>query len=270
MLQKSIMDTRPDLKWLKLSELYVPLKYQRVIEGSASLRNIEHIQRDFNWGECGTLLVCKLKKDNEKYAVVDGQHRLRAAELRDDIDELPCVVISPRDLREQAQTFININSRRASLNQLQFHKASLIAGDPIAVELDRILTEAAVVVPNYPVMIYHAAPDMYQGLGKIRKMLTQGEVSPDNIIWAFKAVRAAYPKKNGALRYNMIRALIRWIEKHPATGKNEIVNILRNLDPDTMDLEARKMKMGGEKTLWKAYVTLMERERVIMSKQKVA
>lgn len=272
-IQKSIMDTFPDQQALKLEDLYIPVRYQRALEGSSSARIIEHIKQNFNWGECGAILVCKLKKDDKKYAVVDGQHRFRGAELRDDIDKIPCVIISPRDMKEQAQTFININTRRSSLNQLQLHKASLVAGDPLAVEMQRICDEGGVKIPLYQGPSYQAEPDSLQAIARIRQMLSAADAPEslaDNIIWTFKMIRSAYPKTKGAMRFNLIRALIRWIQKYPATRKDDIVQTLRTIDLNEIDLDARRKRMAGEKTLWKAYLSILEEEFHKLHKKKAA
>lgn len=266
MLQKSIMDTKPELKWLSLEELYIPVKYQRALEGSNSLRNIDFIQKNFNWAEFGTLLVSKLKKDNAKYAIIDGQHRFRGAELRDDIDSVPCVIISPRGINEQAQTFININSRRIALSSLQHHRAALIAGDETSVEIDRICKEANVSIPSYPIMRHMAPPDTFQSIGSMRKLVQSEAFNADNIIWALKTLQDAYPKKNGILSFNMVKAMNFWAEKYPDSNKNDAIKVLRSVDIDNLDLEARKLRVSGNRTIWRSYFTILEREYITLKK----
>src|SRR5262245_52083619 len=104
------LGVRPELRWVKLSQLYVPTEYQRSVKSDTSARNIKHIKSHFNWAEFGALIVCPLAGSKPpQYAVMDGQHRLRAAEEHGGIDELPCVVIGEREAREQAGNFVNIN-----------------------------------------------------------------------------------------------------------------------------------------------------------------
>lgn len=104
---------RPELKWVKLSQLFIPTDYQRSVKSDASAKNINHIRGHFSWAKFGSLIVCPIPGSNPpQFAVIDGQHRFRAAEARGDIAELPCVVISEREAREQAESFVAINSRR--------------------------------------------------------------------------------------------------------------------------------------------------------------
>lgn len=269
-MQKSIMDTKPELKWLPLAALYIPIKYQRALEGSASLKNIEHIQKRFNWAEHGTILVCKDKIGSERYAVIDGQHRVRAAELRDDVTELPCVIITPREVKEQAQAFLNINSRRTPLNMLQYHRAALVAGDETAIELERICAEAEVVIPHYLVMSTQLPPDTLQAIGFVRKMIRSGRFESQSIIEALKVLRAAHPRKVGILSYNIVRAVSEWVEHAPEVKFNDRVKTLRSLDVDSFDLEARKLRIQGfNASLWKGYLHLIL-ERYEELKRKAA
>jgi hypothetical protein len=108
---------RPELRWVKLSQLYVPADYQRSVKSDASAKNINHIRTNFDWAEFGALIVCPLFGSSPpQFAVMDGQHRLRAAEARGDIDEVPCVIIAERAAGAQAGNLVNINSRRVALH----------------------------------------------------------------------------------------------------------------------------------------------------------
>ena len=113
----SDLDKKPELKWIKLTQLYIPSEYQRSAKNATSLRNINYIKQNFNWASCGALLVCELEKSQPpQYGVIDGQHRFRAAEAHGGISELPCVVVSPREAQKQASHFIEVNSKRIKLS----------------------------------------------------------------------------------------------------------------------------------------------------------
>lgn len=267
MAQKNIMDTKPELRYLPITQLYIPHKYQRALEGAASLRNIERIITGFNWAEHGTILVSKTKSNDERFAVIDGQHRVRAAEMRGDIEELPCVIISPRQVKEQAQTFININSKRAPLSPFQLHRASLVAGDEVSIELQRICDEAGVTIPHYSGLSHMISPETFQAIGRVRALIESEAHTSEDIIAALKLLRSALPKQNGALRFNIVRAVLAWIEKYPDSGKDNLKRALRSLNLDNLDLDARKVRLGGADTLWKAYLVVIEREVLTLKKQ---
>lgn len=259
---------KPELKWVPLTKLYVPRKYQRTLEGQASLRNVEFIQRNFNWAEFNTLLVCKLHKDNVKYAIIDGQHRYRAAELLDTIEEVPCVIISPRDVKEQAQTFININSRRLSLTSLQLYRAALATEDSYALMLDRVCKEAGVVIPTWATLISSTPPNAFSATGYTMQLLKTGVYKEENLLWAFKVILGAYPEVKGALRFSLVRALMEWSKKTPSTSVDEMVHMLLMTQIEQIESMAREGRINGGRSMWKSYVEILERLYAAFTKAK--
>src|SRR5262245_11306189 len=147
--EESELGAKPELKWIKLTQLYVPTEYQRPAKNLTSLANINYIKDQFNWGSCGALIVCELAESKPpQYAIIDGQHRFRAAEAHGGITELPCLVISPREAREQAKRFVEVNSKRLRLHGLHEYRAAVVAGDPTACMIEDILQKAGVRVPE--------------------------------------------------------------------------------------------------------------------------
>lgn len=259
-IQKSLADTIPETARVPLSRLYIPVRYQRALEGSQSLGSIEHIQRNFNWAEFGALLVCKTQAKDEKYGVIDGQHRFRAAELRDDIQEVPCIIIAPRSIEEQARIFLNVNSRRVPLNAFQLHRAALVAQDPVALEIERVCRESDVTIPHYPTLQFKSPPETFQGANRLRQIVMRDDYNPDALIWAFKALRTAYPKKHGALRTNLLTALMHWIIDYPETTKAQMVIVLKDLDLNELELQSRRIRHTNGGSLWKATLTILRKE----------
>jgi hypothetical protein len=99
---------KPELRWIKLSQLYIPTEYQRSVKSDASAKNINYIKANFTWAEFGALIVCPLAGSKPpQYAVMDGQHRFQAAEASGDIDELLCFVIRERESKDQASDTVD-------------------------------------------------------------------------------------------------------------------------------------------------------------------
>src|ERR1700733_15886897 len=88
--------TKPELKWIALEKLYVDSRYQRNTKSRASEKNLEHLKDNFSWAYCGALIVCFVPAE-KKFAVIDGQHRLKAAIARKDIDQLTCAIVKGLD-----------------------------------------------------------------------------------------------------------------------------------------------------------------------------
>ena len=116
------------------SELEVDHAYQR---DRINQRRVEELARAWDWIACGCLVVA-LREDN-KWFVMDGQHRKLAADLRGDIPELPCLVFETAGRREEAQGFLTINQGRMVVGSLDRYKALLLAGDKTAFALDSIV-----------------------------------------------------------------------------------------------------------------------------------
>jgi hypothetical protein len=106
--------------------LTVAPEYQR--QASPSL--IKSIKDSWDWRAAGVLVVSK--RDNQHF-VIDGQHRLRAAQARQDIDKLPCIIFENLSLQEEAAALADINTRRKSMTSIDKFIAKLAAGDALAV-----------------------------------------------------------------------------------------------------------------------------------------
>ena len=115
-------------------ELEVDHAYQR---DRINQRRVEELARAWDWIACGCLVVA-LREDN-KWFVIDGQHRKLAADERSDIRELPCMVFETTGRREEALGFLTINQGRMTVGSLDRYKAALLAGDKTAFALESIV-----------------------------------------------------------------------------------------------------------------------------------
>lgn len=71
--------------------------------------------------------------------VADGGTRLAAALLRDDVNELPCLVFSGLTKEEEADVFLAINQNRRKLRVEQLQHSEVFAGRPHALRVDEIM-----------------------------------------------------------------------------------------------------------------------------------
>jgi hypothetical protein len=116
------------------SELEVDPAYQR---NRINQRRVETLSRAWDWIACGCLVVA-LREDN-KWFVMDGQHRKLAADMRSDIRELPCLVFETTCRRDEAVGFLAINQGRVGVGSLDRYRAQLISGDKTAFAVDSML-----------------------------------------------------------------------------------------------------------------------------------
>lgn len=122
----------PALQYLPPSELEIDSAYQRSIETGESQSLIRAIAAGWNWDLCQPLVVSRRE---DRFFVIDGQHRLAAALLRGDIQQLPCVVGAYPTMQAEAATFTALNDRRRPLSALDKFKAAVASGEDEAVEI---------------------------------------------------------------------------------------------------------------------------------------
>ena len=116
------------------TELEVDPAYQR---NRINQRRVDTLTRFWDWIACGCLVVAL--RDDNKWFVVDGQHRKLAADQRSDIHELPCLVFETTSRREEAVSFLAINQGRVGVGSLDRYRAQLLSGDRTASAVEAML-----------------------------------------------------------------------------------------------------------------------------------
>jgi hypothetical protein len=129
---------------IPIDQLKVDDSYQRSIEGGASQKAIEKIAANWDWRLCLPLLGSR-RRDGMIY-IIDGQHRKEGAQLRGDIPWLPVVVFDFDDPKDEAELFIQANRSRRAMGKLDDFHAALVAGDEKAVRINRVVTDAGLVI----------------------------------------------------------------------------------------------------------------------------
>lgn len=133
------LGTRPTLEWCRLTDLTIDASYQRSIQVESSQTLIRRIAAFWDWSLCQPLAIAR-RLDVLK--VVDGQHRLEAARLRGDIDQLPCVITQYANAGEEAAAFVALNQCRRPLTALDLFKAAVVAEDTVALLILDCVTSA--------------------------------------------------------------------------------------------------------------------------------
>lgn len=133
----------PSIEWVQLDRLKVDDSYQRSIENEASRKLIVAIATSWDWRLCMPLAVSKRE---DGFYVIDGQHRLSAAMLRDDIPQLPCCVSRYEDAADEAKMFVAANRSKRMINRLDEFHAALVAGDQDIVAINRIIVASSLKV----------------------------------------------------------------------------------------------------------------------------
>jgi len=131
--------TMPVLQFCAPGQLKVDPTYQRELdEGSRVL--IGQIARGWDWNLYQPLVVAR-RQDGQMF-VVDGQHRLEAARMRGDIQNLPAVIFHPAHQTEEAAVFVELNGKRRPLTAYAMFNAAIASGDEQAQALADIMRGA--------------------------------------------------------------------------------------------------------------------------------
>lgn len=174
-----------------VSEMYVDPTYQRPLDE----RHVDKIVRKYAPELWMPLLVAPMPRG---YAVVEGQHRYEAAK-RLGIMLLPCVV-KHMTQAEQAAWFIRSNESRKPVSRLHKHRALVLAGDSVAMALDRAATSAGVRIGSGNHLAFRCMEALYYVVSTERKLKQDGIVSR-----ALSILFRAWPKDEVARRHEFVR-----------------------------------------------------------------
>lgn len=120
----------PVLQFVRPSDIRVDAAYQRSLETGASQTLIRRMAQHWNWDLCQPLVLARRRDLTERLFVIDGQHRLAAANLRGDIAQLPCVIVDYATQADEAASFVHLNQQRRPLTALDLFKAAVASEDP--------------------------------------------------------------------------------------------------------------------------------------------
>ena len=130
-----------ELKYVSKSSLQVDARYQRALNDDKRKR----IASSFNWAAFGVLIVAR--RDDGSLWVIDGQHRLMAAQSRSDVKEIPTVIFElGGNIMDEATDFLIANKDRKPLTGVDSFKAMVVSGDPIALEVQQLIHDAGRIV----------------------------------------------------------------------------------------------------------------------------
>jgi hypothetical protein len=137
-----LKDSPGDLMWISKNELLIDHSYQR----HASRDRVMRIAGNWSWLACGVIVVAKRETD-QRFYVVEGQHRVAAALKRSDIDRMPCIVFKTESAKQEAAGFYDANTARKLPTTLEKWRAQLMRGDATTIFVDSLIRQAGR-VPN--------------------------------------------------------------------------------------------------------------------------
>ena len=232
------LGVEPSLEWIYVTDLIVDKRYQRAM-GEKNQRHARRIARDFCWNHYQPIIVTEA---GEKYAVIDGQHRLAAAKLHPFIDQLPCYVVDAPDVATQARIFVATNSQRIGLSRIQKFWAAHAGGEEWAVTIHDLCKDAGVTILRGPPS-YVLPASSTLATYTLQKLLPLGrKVVAD----ALALLISTHGDVANALRSPTIAAVARIVKAEPAAVEKGLLHRrLKPLDLENIIAEAKRARITG-------------------------
>lgn len=246
------LGARPRVVWIALGQLVVDKTYQREI-GGAGVTHVNRLLREFNWNCYQPIIVGE--RDDGRFAVIDGQHRLEAARKHPLIAELPCYVVDAPDVAAQASIFATVNGRRLALTSQQKFWAAHAGGDAKAVEVARLCAVAGVAILRSPPS-YVIPPRSILAPFTLQKLVRQ--VGTEAVGSALELLAETHGETPNAFRSPTVAALCR-IAADKGYPVQRTKRVLRALDLDRLYDDARRDRVTGGGTLETAAERVLRR-----------
>lgn len=204
---------RPSIEWVPPAELEIDPVYQRSIEFAASRHQIRRIAESWDWDLFGMLLVSR--RPDDRLFVVDGQHRLAAAQLRGDIDMLPCSITRRAGPAEEARLFIAANRSRRTVATLDDFHAAVAAGDPESLKILELVEGAGLkIARHYEAKGY--GPNEIGSIAGLRRALQKHGEEP--VRRTLNLLGEAFPDEQLVNGATLLAALIELHAAHELDG----------------------------------------------------
>lgn len=140
----TVKDKPGEFALINKRELHVDESYQRAHKKTRVLK----LSAEWSWIACGAISVAL--RDPGEWWVMDGQHRVLAAQQRDDIQELPCMVFDVESTAQEAQGFLDSNINRKPMTMVDRFNALLATGDHAAQVVAELVAKAHLRVDSGP------------------------------------------------------------------------------------------------------------------------
>lgn len=232
---------------IPLGELRVDPAAQRQLVPS----HVARIAADFDPSLVGVIYVSKRK---DGYYIVDGQHRVAAMRAAgyDKTALVEAIVFQEIDRAAEAVRFNGLNTTK-QVQAIDRFRVRVTAGDPVAVAIDGILSNAGLRVSGNP------SPGAFAAVLAAEKVYTGAVVkSAEPTPWAFeetiKTLREAWGVERDAYGASIIEGLGAFLIRYKDADRQKLARCLAKLDGGALRLihrsKIRREVSGG--TLWRS------------------
>jgi hypothetical protein len=216
------------------------LRMDGVYQRDGDIYRARRIASNFRWAAFGMVIVSE--RENGNYYVIDGGHRVLAAMMRPDVDNIPCVVFSGLSRTEEAAAFVYYNAKRRTIVGVSLYRGLVEAKNPEALLLKKVLDELGISVCDRD-----RQPDLHCPMDLIKIVHKYG---PELVKDCLKAVCGAWPDKPTQERFGgyvlrgicLFRALAD--ARHISVGLGELTKLLERVGLKHLREQAVDMHRG--------------------------
>ncbi len=221
---------------LNIYDLSVHEGYQRNLD----LPRANKMAKNFNPNLLDPLAVAK-DKDGITYWVIDGQTRLAMAKILNKQGTFPntisCRLIKDKTILDHARIFKDINSSSKNISAIDRHKADAFRGDPIAVDIDKILKDYDFIIGKDDGSKY---TNNIKSIGAVRRIYQ--ELSIDEFRRTFRLLRRTWDGKGKSLHSHIINGLAYFIKRvGPLFNDIDFINKMKFVKPEEIMKNANSM-----------------------------
>lgn len=230
-------------------EIVVDGRYQRPVEQF----RVDKIAEGFDETLFG---VIEVSRRNGKCAVFDGQHRLEAARALG-MKDVPCLVHDGLTPEAEAELFVRLQRERKNINPNDRFKARLFYNDPVALDINRVVTEAGFSIkPNAA----DAAPDVWRIRAVAALERAYHRYGPDHLYETLDTVRAWWGGDKKSTDGSLIEGVALFLRLYGGRLRDDHIQRLRATPPQTIIRRALG-GAGGGGGYWMAQIVAGELKR---------
>jgi hypothetical protein len=237
----------PRMLWVRPESLLVDESYQRTLSRN-SMGLIGRIVRGWDWSKFKAPIVCET---DEGLFVIDGQHTAISAATHPQIEQIPVMVVEAATVTDRAKAFLGHNRDRIALTPGQIHRSAVEAGDPEAVEINRLCAEVGVEIVASPQANGRFEPGQTMALASIRALLRkQGPYLTKRVLSILSRAGMA------PIRSEQIKALADAIDVDGRDEDAPWIEVLTSIDHEMYVEEARSNAASTGDALWRGLATV--------------
>lgn len=216
-------------------------RYQRQAKNTL----IQMIAQSPSWEAFG-VPVC-FRRDNSMLYCADGQQRIAGVLKSEKPPKLiPVVWFDIQDVREEAEVFVRINEWRKSLQPIEKHRGKIMAGDPAALAIEKVVAQAGFSIDTGGSATANART--IQAVAGVNWIYNR--IGEEGLLQTLTVVKEAWPNNATALSTHILRGVASLIEEQgEAYNRSALIKALKKTEPHFVLRKAEELKLdfGGSK-----------------------